>query len=73
MKIYVSDGLDEEEITQLRDCVDGFGVGTNVSSAEPIDFSFKIVEIIENHRRVYRAKRGDIGGEKAGLQGWRIS
>lgn len=64
VKIYVSGGLDEEEITQLRDIVDGFGVGTSVSSAKAVDFSFKIVEFIEHGRRIYRAKRGDIAGSK---------
>jgi nicotinate phosphoribosyltransferase len=64
VKIYVSGGLDEEEIAELRDIVDGFGVGTSVSSAKSIDFSFKIVEFIEDGRRIYRAKRGDIAGSK---------
>jgi len=64
VKIYVSGGLDEDEITQLRDIVDGFGVGTSVSSAKAVDFSFKIIELIEDGRRIYRAKRGDIAGRK---------
>jgi len=64
VKIYVSGGLDEEEVAQLRDIVDGFGVGTSVSSAKAVDFSFKIIEVIEDGRRIYRAKRGDIAGRK---------
>lgn len=64
VKIYVSGGLDEEEVAQLRDIVDGFGVGTSVSSAKAVDFSFKIIEFIEDGRRIYRAKRGDIAGRK---------
>ncbi len=64
VKIYVSGGLDEEEVAQLRDIVDGFGVGTSVSSAKSVDFSFKIIEFVEDGRRVYRAKRGDIAGRK---------
>jgi len=64
VKIYVSGGLDEEEIKHLSDIVDGFGVGTSVSSARSIDFSFKIIEVIEDGRRIYRAKRGDIAGSK---------
>jgi nicotinate phosphoribosyltransferase len=64
VKIYVSGGLDEEEIAQLKDIVDGFGVGTSVSSARSIDFSFKIIEFIEDGKRIYRAKRGDIAGSK---------
>ncbi len=54
----------EDEITQLRDIVDGLGVGTSVSSAKAVDFSFKIIELIEDGRRIYRAKRGDIAGRK---------
>lgn len=64
VKIYVSGGLDEEEIKHLGGIVDGFGVGTSVSSARSIDFSFKIIEVIEDGRRIYRAKRGDIAGSK---------
>jgi len=64
VKIYVSGGLDEEEVAELRDIVDGFGVGTSVSSAKSVDFSFKIVEFIEDGKRMYRAKRGDIAGRK---------
>lgn len=64
VKIYVSGGLDEEEVAQLSDIVDGFGVGTSVSSAKAVDFSFKIIEFIENGKRVPRAKRGDIAGRK---------
>jgi nicotinate phosphoribosyltransferase len=64
VKIYVSGGLDEEDVASLSDVVDGFGVGTSVSSARSVDFSFKIVEFIEDNKRVYRAKRGDIAGRK---------
>lgn len=64
VKIYVSGGLDEEEISQLKDIVDGFGVGTSVSSAKAVDFSFKIVEFIKNGKRIPKAKRGDIAGSK---------
>ncbi|MFQ5920889.1 MAG: nicotinate phosphoribosyltransferase, partial [Nitrososphaerales archaeon] len=64
VKIYVSGGLDEEEVTKLRDVVDGFGVGTSVSSAKAVDFSFKIVEVLEDGKRILRAKRGDIAGSK---------
>ena len=64
VKIYASGGLDEEEIAQLRDIVDGFGIGTSVSSAKAVDFSFKIVEFIEDGKRIRRAKRGDIAGRK---------
>ncbi|MDW8000496.1 MAG: nicotinate phosphoribosyltransferase [Candidatus Nitrosocaldus sp.] len=60
VKIFVSGGLDEQEIAELRDVVDGFGVGTSVSAAPPVDFSFKVVEV--DGRAV--AKRGDMAGRK---------
>lgn len=61
VKIILSGGLDEQEVTELRDVVDGFGVGTSVSTAPPIDFSFKIVEV--DGRAI--AKRGDVSGRKS--------
>ncbi len=64
VKIFVSGGLDEDEINALKDIVDGFGVGTSVSSARSIDFSFKIVEVYEDNKRAFRAKRGDLSGRK---------
>ncbi len=64
VKIFVSGGLEEEEINEIKDIVDGFGVGTSVSSARSIDFSFKIVEVYEDDKRVFRAKRGDLSGRK---------
>ncbi|MEM3152069.1 MAG: hypothetical protein QXW26_01265, partial [Candidatus Nitrosocaldus sp.] len=60
VKIFVSGGLDEQEVTELRDVVDGFGVGTSVSAAPPVDFSFKVVEV--DGRAI--AKRGDMAGRK---------
>ncbi|MDW8275141.1 MAG: nicotinate phosphoribosyltransferase [Candidatus Nitrosocaldus sp.] len=60
VKVFVSGGLDEQEIAELRDIVDGFGVGTSVSAAPPVDFSFKVVEV--DGRAV--AKRGDMAGRK---------
>ncbi len=63
VKIFASGGLDEEEIADLKDIVDGFGVGTSVSSAKSIDFSFKIVEVHEQNR-IFRSKRGDLSGKK---------
>lgn len=45
VKIFASGGLDEETIEPLVDVVDGFGVGTSISSATTIDFSMDIVEI----------------------------
>jgi nicotinate phosphoribosyltransferase len=64
IKIFVSGGLDEEIILELRDLVDGFGVGTGVSNAPTLDFSAKIVEFMFGDKDIFRAKRGDIAGKK---------
>lgn len=64
VKIFISGGLDEEIILELRDIVDGFGVGTGVSNAPTLDFSAKIVELLVDDRDIFRAKRGDIAGRK---------
>ncbi len=64
VKIFISGGLDEEDIANLADISDGFGVGTSVSSAKAIDFSFKIVEVYEDGKRLFRSKRGDLSGKK---------
>lgn len=60
VKIFVSGGIDEEEIFTLRDVVDGFGVGTSLSNAKAIDFAMDIVEI--EQRPI--AKRGKRAGAK---------
>lgn len=65
MKIIVSGRLSEENLVQLRDLVDGFGVGTAVAYPPVIDFSAKIVEVQDKGVRSDRAKRGGLGGRKA--------
>jgi nicotinate phosphoribosyltransferase len=66
VKIIVSGGIDEGDVVELRDWVDGFGIGTSISAAPVIDFSCKIVEVQDGKtgRMVPRAKRGDLGGRK---------
>ncbi|MGB9659106.1 MAG: nicotinate phosphoribosyltransferase [Nitrososphaerales archaeon] len=64
VKIFISGGLDEDAILELRDLVDGFGVGTGVSNAPTFDFSAKIIELKIDGRDIFRAKRGDIAGKK---------
>jgi nicotinate phosphoribosyltransferase len=65
VKIIVSGGIDEADVLELRDYVDGFGVGASIAAAPVIDFCDKIVEIVdEKGERVFRAKRGDLGGRK---------
>lgn len=65
VKIFVSGGLDESEIVSLRDWVDGFGVGTSISTSPVIDFGGKIVALEgESGETILRSKRGDLSGVK---------
>src|SRR5580700_1480619 len=64
VKIFVSGRLSEDDIVQLKDIVDGFGVGTAVAYPPTIDFSAKIVEVREKGKTYLRAKRGGLGGRK---------
>jgi nicotinate phosphoribosyltransferase len=65
VKIFVSGKLSEENVRTLGPYVDGFGVGTGVAYPPVIDFSAKIVEVREDGKRHFRAKRGGLGGRKA--------
>ncbi|MBE0517259.1 MAG: nicotinate phosphoribosyltransferase [Methanophagales archaeon] len=58
--IFVSGGIDEEEVLALRDIVAGFGVGTSVANARCIDFALDIIE----REGEPCAKRGKRGGKK---------
>lgn len=58
--IFVSGGLDEYKVRELREAADAFGVGTSISTADSADPSYNIVEINGN----YVAKRGKLSGEK---------
>ncbi|MCG9479014.1 MAG: nicotinate phosphoribosyltransferase [Actinomycetia bacterium] len=60
VKLVVSGGLDEEEIMELGQAADSFGVGTSISGARVLDFALDIVEI--EGRKV--AKRGKMSGAK---------
>jgi len=65
VKIFVSGGLNEENMRELSDAgAEAFGVGTALSNAPTIDFAMDIVEI--DGRPC--AKRGKMGG---GKQVWR--
>jgi nicotinate phosphoribosyltransferase len=61
VEIFASGGLGPDELRDLRDVADGFGVGGYVSNADPIDFALDIVAI-EGRAG---AKRGKLGGTKA--------
>ncbi len=62
-KIYVSGGIDEKQVEELKDVVDGFGVGTAISNAPSVDISADIVEVFESSW-VPRTKRGKLPGFK---------
>ncbi|WP_411964763.1 nicotinate phosphoribosyltransferase [Haloferax sp. YSMS24] len=58
--IFVSGGLGPTELRELRDVVDGFGVGGYISNANPVDFALDIVEVAGEPA----AKRGKLSGVK---------
>jgi nicotinate phosphoribosyltransferase len=60
IKLFVSGGLDEEEIAVLNEAADGYGVGTAISNAPVVDYSMDIVEIDGNPI----AKKGKKSGRK---------
>ena len=64
VQIYVSGGLDEEQMAGLNPYVDGYGVGTTITNAKVLDFAMDIVEI--DGEPV--AKRGKMSGRKRVLR-----
>lgn len=64
IKLFVSGGLDDEQILNLKHIADGFGVGTYISNASTINFSYDIVEI--EGKPV--AKKGKKSGKKTILR-----
>ena len=64
VKLFVSGGLDEEDIVKLNSMVDGYGLGTSVSNAKVIDFAMDIVEVEGKPL----AKRGKSSGSKRVLR-----
>ncbi|NQE45759.1 putative nicotinate phosphoribosyltransferase [ANME-1 cluster archaeon GoMg2] len=58
--IFVSGGIGEAEVVELKDIVAGFGVGTSVANAKCIDFALDIIE----KEGWPCAKRGKRGGKK---------
>ena len=43
--IFVSGGIDPEEMRHTRDLVDGFGIGSHITDGDPLDFGLDIVEM----------------------------
>jgi len=64
IKLFVSGGLDEDDIVRLNPVVDGYGIGTSVSNARVVDFAMDIVEI--DGKPI--AKRGKMSGSKRVLR-----
>jgi nicotinate phosphoribosyltransferase len=60
VKIFVSGGLDEEQLRELADIADGFGVGTSIAFPPSIDLAMDIVEV--NGKPF--SKRGKLPGRK---------
>ena len=63
--IFVSGGITPDTIAELRDLVEGFGVGSHVTDADPRDFALDIVEIEGEPA----AKRGKLSGRKEVYRG----
>ena len=61
VEIFVSGGITPETIRELRDVADGFGVGSYISNADPVDFALDIVEIEGDPA----AKKGKLSGKKS--------
>ena len=68
VKIFVSGGLGESEVEDLVNFVDGFGIGSAISAAPPIDFAMDIVERRDDGDWTPCAKRGKLSFKK---QLWR--
>ncbi|MGC9111991.1 nicotinate phosphoribosyltransferase [Acidilobus sp.] len=64
VKVIVSGGLDEQEIAELRDVADGFGVGTSVAMPKSVDLSMDIVEVDRGNGWEPISKRGKMPGAK---------
>ncbi|WP_336331096.1 nicotinate phosphoribosyltransferase [Haloarcula sp. CGMCC 1.2071] len=58
--VFASGGITPEKMRELRDVVDGFGVGGYISNADPVDFALDIVEV----EGELTAKRGKLSGKK---------
>ncbi|MEB3807159.1 MAG: nicotinate phosphoribosyltransferase [Desulfurococcales archaeon] len=64
VKIIVSGGIGESQIVELRDVVDGFGVGTSIAAAPSVDLSMDIVEVDRGNGWEKISKRGKLPGAK---------
>ncbi len=60
VKIFVSGGIDENEIKELANLVDGFGIGTSIAFPPSVDIALDIVEV----NGQLRSKKGKLPGKK---------
>ncbi len=61
VKLFVSGGLDEADLVQLKGVADSFGVGTCITNAPVVNFALDLVEIAGKPA----GKRGKLSGRKA--------
>ncbi|MFN3383581.1 MAG: nicotinate phosphoribosyltransferase [Archaeoglobaceae archaeon] len=66
VKIFLSGGLKLEDVIELREIADAFGVGTAISAAKPVDFAMDMVE----RDGKFCAKRGKRSGMKQVYRNW---
>ncbi|MCS7140261.1 MAG: nicotinate phosphoribosyltransferase [Candidatus Nezhaarchaeota archaeon] len=66
IKIIVSGGIDEDDIVQLRDVADGFGIGTAIAFPPSVDLSMDIVEVEGEPR----SKKGKLPSKKQVYRCW---
>ncbi|HWR90596.1 MAG TPA: nicotinate phosphoribosyltransferase [Dissulfurispiraceae bacterium] len=64
VKFYASGGIKEEDVPVLNPLVDGYGIGTSISSAPVVDYAMDIMDVED--RPV--AKRGKWSGRKRVLR-----
>lgn len=60
VKLFVSGGIDEEQIIELNPLTDAYGIGTSISNAPVVDFAMDIVEVEGQPL----SKRGKMSGAK---------
>lgn len=64
VKIFISGGLNERTVKELRELADGFGVGTSITFPPSVDLSMDIVEKNRDGVWVPHTKKGKWPGAK---------